>query len=303
MSLTKDIRKVALSEVPAGEVPAGEVPAGEVPAGEVPAGEVPPGKVPPGKVSSNRILELKTEKSNAEKWSELFQFRWWLVVLSSISGAVFVYMQAIQNVTTEITSVKAIPVIILGGVTGVLIYGVLVGYIKLLFGVVVSKIDIKLAKEGAEELQEKIEENFFTKLVQINFKYIDQYYLQTQEQANKSFRLAMFACVSGLLIVTVGIVMMFQGKVEPAYVTTATGLLTEFIAAIFFYLYNKTIVKMSEYHQKLVITQNISLALKIAETLPEKERVESQQELIKKLTENVNQFLSLNSNMAEKRVN
>ena len=49
------------------------------------------------------------------------------------------------------------------------------------------------------------------------------------------------------------------------YVVTAAGILSEFIAAVFFYLYNKTIQKMREYHQKLVLTQNISLALKISD--------------------------------------
>jgi hypothetical protein len=252
------------------------------------------------KESPNKILELRTRKANFERMSELFQFRWWIMVLFSIGGASLLYFEALKKADTEVSILNSLPLIALGCVAGVFVYGVAIGYVKLLFGMVESKIDLQLAKEGAEELQEQIEENFFTKLVQINFKYIDQYYLQTQEQANKSFRLTMFACITGLLIVTVGIVMMFQGKTDPAYVTTATGLLTEFIAAIFFYLYNKTIVKMSEYHQKLVITQNISLALKIAETLPEKERVISQQELIKKLTENVNQFLSLGANMANK---
>ncbi|GIB53670.1 hypothetical protein VCSRO187_3602 [Vibrio cholerae] len=250
--------------------------------------------------AKNKVLELKARKQNIEKWFDFFQFKWWLTILFSVGGALTLYLEASKNATSDITLVKSLPVIALGGIAGIFTYGISVGYVKLLLGAMQSKVDMQLAKEGAEELQDKIEENFFTKLVQINFKYIDQYYLQTQEQANKSFRLAMFACIAGLLIVTVGIVMMFQGKTEPAYVTTATGLLSEFIAAVFFYLYNKTIVKMSEYHQKLVITQNISLALKIAETLPESERIASQQELIKKLTENVNQFLSQSGDMANK---
>src|SRR6185312_16701793 len=34
------------------------------------------------------------------------------------------------------------------------------------------------------QLQENLQEDFFTKLVNINFKYIDKYYLQTQVQAD-----------------------------------------------------------------------------------------------------------------------
>ena len=153
-------------------------------------------------------------------------------------------------------------------------------------------VDLQLAKHGTEELQESIEEDFFNKLVKINFKYLDQYDLQTQEQADKSFRLTLFSCSVGLAIIVTGIVMMFLDKTEPAYVTTGAGILSEFIAAVFFYLYNKTVQKMSQYHHKLVITQNISLALKISQELPDGEKSTAQIKLIDKLTENVNSLLA-----------
>ncbi len=46
--------------------------------------------------------------------------------------------------------------------------------------------DSLLAGAGIEKLQETLEDDFFTKLVKINFKYIDQYYLQTQSQADRA---------------------------------------------------------------------------------------------------------------------
>lgn len=153
-------------------------------------------------------------------------------------------------------------------------------------------LDYQLIKLGAEELQEDIEENFFTKLVKINFKYLDQYYLQTQEQAKRSFWLASFASITGLIIVTVGITMMFLNKTEPAYVTTGAGLISEFIAAVFFYLYNQTVLKMSQYHQKLVITQNISLALKISEDMDNETKNKTQEMIVDRLTNDINKYLS-----------
>ena len=254
------------------------------------------------KTKHEKVIELKARKANNEKFIELFRFRLWIFVLATVLGASALYFEIVVRGDVKLTFVEAIPPILLGAAGGAIIYAIFVGYITLIFSMISNKLDIQLAKEGAEELQEQIEENFFTKLVQINFKYIDQYYLQTQEQANKSFRLSMFACLAGLVVIVLGIVMMFQGKTEPAYVTTAAGILSEFIAAVFFYLYNKTIVKMSEYHQKLVITQNISLALKIAEELPEKDKTDSQKELIKQLTTNVNEYLSLNSSMVNKPI-
>lgn len=153
---------------------------------------------------------------------------------------------------------------------------------------------IKISSE-AERLQEELEANFFTNLVKINFKYLDKYYLQTQVQADKSFILSSAAAITGLAIIVSGIIMMYLNKTTPAYVATASGVLSELIAAVFFYLYNRTILRMSEYHQKLVLTQNIGLSLKIAESLPDDERVNAQQLLIKELTGNINQFLSVSA--------
>lgn len=82
--------------------------------------------------------------------------------------------------------------------------------------------------QKTEELQEELEKDFFTNLVRINFKYLDKYYLQTQEQGDKSFLLSAAAAVAGLSIIVAGITLMFFDKAQPAYLTTAAGVLSEF---------------------------------------------------------------------------
>jgi len=156
-----------------------------------------------------------------------------------------------------------------------------------------NRIKLKLNEQGAQHLKENLEQDFFNKLVEINFKYLDQYYLQTQEQADKSFWISASAGIVGFIVMITGIIMMYTNvsNVQPAYVTTASGVITEFIAAVFFYLYNRTILKMSEYHQKLVITQNISLALKTADSL-DGEKSKSLSLIIDRLTQDVNKHLS-----------
>jgi len=149
-----------------------------------------------------------------------------------------------------------------------------------------------LAELGLEELEEDNDVDFFTKLVQINFKYIDQYYLQTQEQADKSFRLASFASISGFIILLIGIFMLFTKSVDAAEVTTAAGLISQSISAIFFYLYNRTILKMSQYHQKLVLTQNVSLALKTTEKMNPDTKAKSLEMIIDRLTLDINKYLT-----------
>ena len=156
---------------------------------------------------------------------------------------------------------------------------------------IIKNISSKALKLSTDYLQDTLEEDFFNKLVKINFKYIDKYYDQTQNQADKSFKLSLVVAVLAFIIIVCGIVLMLQNKAEAGKIITASGVLSEFIAAVFFYLYNKTITKMSEYHQKLVLTQNIGLALKIVETLPDDEKVVAKAGLVKNLTESVNKYL------------
>jgi hypothetical protein len=162
------------------------------------------------------------------------------------------------------------------------------------------KLATSITSQKNEQLQENLDQNFFTNLVKINFKYIDQYYLQTQLQANKSFMLCAIAALTSLFVILSGVALLFirQGTKEAGYVATSAGAMGEFIAAVFFYLYNRTILKMGEYHQKLVLTQNVSLALKISEELPAAEQVTARSKLIDYLSKDINLFLTAKASEA-----
>ena len=81
---------------------------------------------------------------------------------------------------------------------------------------------------------------------------------------------------------------MFFEKAQPSVITCAAGVITEFIAAVFFYLYNRTISSMSKYHNKLVLSQNISIALKIADSLPEQDKVKTKDLIVTELLKDIN---------------
>ena len=155
----------------------------------------------------------------------------------------------------------------------------------------VDQIHIGEIETSAAILQESIDQDFFNTLVKINFKYIDKYYLQTQIQANKAFLMSAIAGFFGMIIIAAGIVQMYRGRLEPAYVTTAAGVISEFIAAVFFYLYNKTVLRMADYHRKLVLTQNVGLALRITQDMPEADRLQAQKQLVDRLSFDVNPLL------------
>ena len=84
---------------------------------------------------------------------------------------------------------------------------------------------------------------------------------------------------------------MFFGKTTPAYVTTASGVITEFIASVFFYLYNKTVSSMSDYHNKLVLSQNVSIALKIAESISGESAEKVKNHIVEELVKDINEHI------------
>jgi hypothetical protein len=168
-----------------------------------------------------------------------------------------------------------------------------INFYRTLLGRERNRIEYRIIQTKAQQLQDQIGQDFFTTLVKINFKYLDQYYFQTQEQANKSFMLSVYAAIGGAIIIAIGILhLIFGSNANVSYLTTSSGIISQFIAAVFFYLYNKTVLKMGEYHQKLVLTQNIGISLKITENLPNQERVQAQQLLVAQLTNNINGHLS-----------
>ncbi len=85
--------------------------------------------------------------------------------------------------------------------------------------------------------------------------------------------------------------MFIEPELEASKITVGAGAFGEFIAAVFFYLYSKSVMKMSEYHQKLVLSQNIAISLKLSEGLPDGEKSDTQKKLIETLTNDVNKYL------------
>lgn len=245
---------------------------------------------------SNNLEVLKRDKEFLDRRLQGFKFTWWIALSWLVAGGLLGYAFVVWKHGENINSYVAIPYIIFGAIVSIFLYSYFAFIVRTFAIGRLRRIEMKIAELGRDELKETIEDNFFTKLVQINFKYLDQYYLQTQEQADKSFRLSTFASLSGFLLIVTGILILYFQQTDKVagYVTTTSGILSEFIAAVFFYLYNQTVLKMSQYHQKLVLTQNISLALKITDEMDSDTKNKALETLIDRLTTDVNKYLSDN---------
>jgi len=166
-----------------------------------------------------------------------------------------------------------------------------VAYFALVLEMKENSLRRRILEYEAEHIKEDVEEDIFENSIKMSYKYLDQYYLQTREQAQRGFFVTVCVAIFGALLIGVGIVAMFLGLAQPSVITCAAGVVTEFIAAIFFYLYNRTISSMSKYHNKLVLSQNISIALKIADSLPEGDKVKTKDLIVTELLKDINTHL------------
>lgn len=124
--------------------------------------------------------------------------------------------------------------------------------------------------EQIMSVQDQIEENFTDSLLKLSYKYLDQYYLQARQQSNRSFWITVGFSVLGGAVLLSGVVglVFFQSGTE-GYLTVSAGLITNLISAVFFYLYNRSARQMQSYYDRLVLAQNLAVAVKAAELLPQ----------------------------------
>jgi|SRR5882762_4594427 len=126
------------------------------------------------------------------------------------------------------------------------------------------------ASKEKETYIEKLEmasgENVFKYVLLINVSALEGYVAQTRIQAEQSFRLSKVVAFTGFMLLGTGIALSIylslSGKpsLDSAYLAAISGLLTEFISGVFFYLYNRTLQQMNRFHDKLVAMQQTSMA-------------------------------------------
>jgi predicted transporter len=89
----------------------------------------------------------------------------------------------------------------------------------------------------------------------------------------------------GFVLISGGLIIGFtaiQGTKYIAYISAGSGILMEFIAGVFFYLYNRTIRQLKDYHDSLIAVQNILLSFKIVGDTKDQAKQASLMELMLK---------------------
>ena len=103
--------------------------------------------------------------------------------------------------------------------------------------------------------------------------YVDAYYITNRAHVAWSFWASLTALVVGLAVLLVGVCLAFFGVDHAISITTTgAGIITQFVSAGFFYLYNKNLKQLNVFYRELVQIQDLFFALGLVGHIPESER-------------------------------
>jgi hypothetical protein len=108
--------------------------------------------------------------------------------------------------------------------------------------------------------------DYFDALVAINLRSLSAYYDLVQVQTSRSFLASISVGLVGVALIMIGLGIGFfasDATQRLSYISSGAGVLTEFIAGVFFYLYTKTVQQLRGYHDSLVQVQNVLLSFKL----------------------------------------
>jgi len=239
------------------------------------------------------IAELEARLSSLNKKRKSIYTFLALIVFASI-GFIFLGSSILEKSGYNIIARKA-PLIGLISIIYVIFAG---GYFSLMRSARISSLerdlDMLKAKRKVilktlnfERNEDNIDKNltYFDRLVEINITNLEAYYRLVKDHTNNSFLASITAGAIGFILIISGMVIGFTAVEKSqyiAYISSGSGILIEFIAGIFFYLYNKTVIQLKDYHDSLIEVQNVLLSFKIVGDTENSEKQTSLMELLLK---------------------
>jgi F0F1-type ATP synthase assembly protein I len=129
-------------------------------------------------------------------------------------------------------------------------------------------VGAQLAEQEKRTYQEKLEEashdDVFRYVFLINSASVEKYVQQSREQAETAFRLSQKVAIAGFALLGVGIVIGLVSQftdhaLTTAYLAGVGGVLTEFIAGVFFWIYNRTLQQINLFYEGMMKQQHEAL--------------------------------------------
>lgn len=128
---------------------------------------------------------------------------------------------------------------------------------------------------------------YFDSLVGINIRNLEEYYELVKKSNKSSFYISISMSVIGIILIVGGLIVgYFVDEVRNiSYLVSSSGIVIELITALLFYLYNKSVIQLKDYHDSLLDVQNILLSFKLIDDIKGEEyRLEIMKYMIEFLT-------------------
>jgi hypothetical protein len=113
----------------------------------------------------------------------------------------------------------------------------------------------------------------FDTLVSINISNLEEYYDLVKQSNQRSFTVSLSMSILGVLLILTGLAYSFLigNDNNITYLAAASGIVVELISGLLFYLYNRTVIQLKDYHDSLLDVQNILLSFKLIDDLKDEE--------------------------------
>ena len=181
-------------------------------------------------------------------------------ILSIIAAAVLFVR---QNIISSAWRLAVIPAPVVLGVVGLILFSVTLRAYQ-----TADWLELRDARQYRERLQDKIvreQQADVFGIVQLGLSQISEYYTINKSQARKSFNFAVFAIAIGLATVIGGVALVYSGRLGNGIgtVSAISGLLIQFFGGANFYIYNKSLLQMNYFYDRLMQMQDAMLAIKV----------------------------------------
>ena len=158
------------------------------------------------------------------------------------------------------------------------------GYLKQLFEINVQQEPMfyQAAEKSIERLS-NIEKDDVKGTAASQIELLSRFYDLSLSQAQRSFRWALAASMVGLVFFIIAVAFMLGNDKDTANVALIGGGIIQFISAVNFYLYNKTLSQLTLFQGRLETTQRFLLANSLTESLGDDYRDKTRAKLIDQL--------------------
>ncbi len=172
------------------------------------------------------------------------------------------------------------PFLTIGSISGVVLFLCILSTsedpVRFSFGGI--DLELEPIRKEREEIRQRIERDPSANVlntIELGLNQITEYYTINKSQARNSFAFSVFAVVTGLVTLVGGAWLFYFGKYPNSQLATLSsigGILLQFIGGASFYIYNKSLVQLNYFYDKLLRMQDTMLSIQLCNQLDDKSR-------------------------------